>query len=90
VIARPEFDRYVNDRRRARFRRILLQKAKISQITVRLPQVTDDPDDNMVIEAAHSARTRYIVTGDNGLLRLKRFMGIKIVTVDEALRNLTK
>jgi putative PIN family toxin of toxin-antitoxin system len=90
VIQRPEFDRYVNNRRRARFRRMLLQKAKVSQATDRLPQLTDDPDDNMVIEAAHSSRTKYIVTGDDDLLRLRKFKRIRIISVDQALRILNK
>ena len=88
VIGRSEFDRYVNDRRRTRFRRILLQKANIFQSNVQLPQITDDPDDNMILAAAYGGKVRYIVTGDDDLLRLKRFRGIKIVTVDEALRLL--
>lgn len=66
----------------ARFRRVLIQRAAISEITIRFPQVADDPGDNMIVETAHSARAKYIVTGDNDLLRLDRFRGIKIITVD--------
>ncbi len=88
VITRPAFNRYVAKHRIARFRRILLQRARISQITIRFPQITADPDDNIVIEAAHSYRANYIVTGDSHLLELKRFRGIKIITVDQALRLL--
>lgn len=90
VIERPEFDRYVNKHRIARFRRVLLQKARVSQITARFHQVTDDPDDNMILETAHSTRANYIVTGDSDLLKLKRFRRIKIITVEQALRILRK
>jgi len=90
VIWRSEFDIYVNDRGRAIFRRILLQKAKISQATARLPQITDDPDDNLVLEAAHRSKAKYVVTGDGDLLRLKRFRGTRIISIDEALEILNR
>jgi putative PIN family toxin of toxin-antitoxin system len=89
VIARSEFNRYVDNRKIVRFRRVLLRKAKIFQVEVRFPQITEDPDDNMAVEAAHATGAKYVVSGDRHLLKLKRFRGIKIVTVDEMLRILT-
>ena len=86
VIARPDFDRYVDRHTIARFRRVLIEKAKISPTTVRFPQITDDPDDNMTLEAAHSGKARYVISGDDDVLRLKRFREIKIITVGQALR----
>lgn len=88
VIGRPEFYRYVDNRKIAKFRRILLQRAKITRTTMRFPQITEDPDDNIVIETAHNSKAKYIVTGDSHLLKLKRFRKIRIVTVDQALRLL--
>jgi putative PIN family toxin of toxin-antitoxin system len=41
---------------------------------------TEDPDDNIVLECAAEAQASTIVTGDNHLLRLKSFEGIRIVT----------
>ena len=56
----------------------------------RFPPVTADPDDNIVVEAAHSGRVDYVVTGDRKLLALKEFKGIEFVTVDDMLRMLRR
>jgi putative PIN family toxin of toxin-antitoxin system len=42
--------------------------------------VADAPDDNRVLEAAVAGEADYIVTGDDDLLRLGEFRGIRIVT----------
>ena len=39
----------------------------------------DDPDDNMVLECAEAGKVDYIVSGDEHLLRLGRYKGMKIV-----------
>ena len=41
--------------------------------------VTDDPDDNHILECAVAGLARVIVTGDNDLLRLKSFESIEIL-----------
>ncbi|HEY4695228.1 MAG TPA: putative toxin-antitoxin system toxin component, PIN family [Candidatus Nanoarchaeia archaeon] len=48
--------------------------------------VLEDQDDNRVLEAAVEGKVDFIVTGDKGLLELKEFRGIKIVTPDEFLK----
>ncbi len=90
VIARPEFNKYIEKRGLAKFQTVLLQRAKISSVRTRFPKITEDPDDNMVIEAAHSSGAKYIVSGDKHLLRLREFRGIGIVRVDETLRILRR
>lgn len=47
--------------------------------------VPDDPDDNIVINAAYDGRADYIVSGDRRLLKMKEFAGIPIVTVARML-----
>jgi len=86
VIVRPEFKKYLRRSSLTRFRRILLEKANITRVKVRFAQITEDADDNIVFEAAYCSGAEYIVSGDNDLLRLKEFKGIKIVTVDEMLK----
>lgn len=44
--------------------------------------VPADPDDNPIVETAIVGKAAYIVTGDKHLLRLNRYQGIGIVTVD--------
>lgn len=47
--------------------------------------IAHDPPDNRVLECAVSAGSDFIVTGDKDLLRLKRYDGIRIVSVAEFL-----
>jgi putative PIN family toxin of toxin-antitoxin system len=49
----------------------------------KIDAVSDDPDDNMFLEAAVAAEADYIVSQDNHLLKLKEFRGIKIVRPEE-------
>jgi predicted nucleic acid-binding protein len=48
-----------------------------------LDVVPDDHDDNRILECAVAARSDFIVSGDNHLLRLGVFRGIRIMTVAE-------
>jgi putative PIN family toxin of toxin-antitoxin system len=56
--------------------------------TETLDAVPSDPDDNRVLECAVAANSRYIVTGDNDLLRLGSFRSIQIVRVADFLKLL--
>jgi putative PIN family toxin of toxin-antitoxin system len=42
-----------------------------------------DPDDDVVLATALEARANFIVTGDNDLLTLKQFQGVRIVSPRE-------
>jgi predicted nucleic acid-binding protein len=46
-------------------------------------EVTVDPKDNKIIECAVAGNVDYLVSGDKGILILKEFRGIKIVSVAE-------
>ena len=50
--------------------------------------ISDDPEDNRVLECALEAKADYIVSGDNHLLGLVEFSGIKIVKAAELLQAL--
>jgi uncharacterized protein len=43
--------------------------------------ITEDPDDNRVLECAVEGRADLIVSGDRHLLKLGKYQGISIVTV---------
>ena len=45
-----------------------------------LSVVPDDPKDDMVVATAVAAKADYLVTGDEKLLRLGSFHGVRIVT----------
>ncbi|MDG6221382.1 MAG: hypothetical protein QCI38_08065 [Candidatus Thermoplasmatota archaeon] len=47
--------------------------------------VKDDPDDNIIIETAALAKAEAIITGDQHLLRIKSYKGIKIVKASTLL-----
>ena len=54
--------------------------------TETIDAVTADPDDNRVLECAVAAGSRFIVTGDSGLLRLGSYRGIQILRVADFMR----
>jgi uncharacterized protein len=54
-----------------------------------LDVVKEDPDDNRVLECAVAAGARFIVSGDNDLLRLGQFRNIRIVKVADFLKLIT-
>jgi len=43
-------------------------------------EVCDDKDDYRILECAEAAQAGYIVTGDDDLLRLRRFGATEIVS----------
>lgn len=49
----------------------------------RLQVVTDDPQDNKILESAVASKADYLITSDKHLLRLEKFRGTKIVRPNE-------
>lgn len=79
------------DNKKLTMTKIVLNVIKNSEIvepTTKLDVVKDDPDDNRVLECAKEGKSKYIITKDEHLLKLKEFEGIKIVTPEEFLRIL--
>ena len=54
----------------------------------KLRVVKRDPKDNIFLECAIAGGAEYIVTGDEDLLCLKEFNGIKVLRVEELLKLL--
>ena len=50
--------------------------------------VSDDPDDDRILECAIEGDAKYIVTGDSHLIRLREYQGIKILNASEFLKHL--
>ena len=46
---------------------------------IELDIISDDPDDNRVVECAVAAKASYIISGDEHLLGLKEYRGILIL-----------
>ncbi len=71
-----------------RFLAILVRKAKVVTPSSRFKIVSEDPDDDIVLNTAYAGKAQYIVTGDKHLLALKEFKRTKIVTVNQILESL--
>ena len=51
----------------------------------RIDVITEDPTDNRILECAAASGSEYLVTGDNHLLKLGKFAGMKIVNPSDFL-----
>lgn len=84
VLSRPKFD----------YPKILIEQISKHLLNIsylvfpntKLEIIKRDPDDNKILECAIDGKTDYIISGDNHLLELKEFRGIKIIKTKEILR----
>ena len=88
VISRRKFAKYVKAQDVRVFLQALHQTAKFTRTKSRFKIVKADPADDTILRTAFDGKANYIVSGDNHLLSLGTFRGIKILTVDEMLRLL--
>lgn len=86
VLSRAKFERYASEEDRARFLQSLLQEATLIEVTETI-QACGDPKDDKYLEAAVSGEAARIITGDDDLLVLHPFRGIRIVAPDAFLRE---
>lgn len=84
VLSREKFSD-TNEQQAKSFLSIISRKA--SMVTIRRPfrVVPEDPDDDVILNTAYEGRASHIVSGDRHLLKLGRFRGIRILTVNEML-----
>jgi len=78
-----EIRKYVYEEEAMKFLRVVGNVAKIVKIRSRFKVVGEDPSDDVILRTAYDGKASYIVSGDEHLLSLKEFKGIKIVTVAE-------
>ena len=57
---------------------------------IKLTVIAEDPDDNIILECAKTAKADYIISGDNHLKVLKKYKGIEILSPAEFLKICTK
>ena len=86
VLHRPKFKTSPSEIRRITL--ALINSAEVINLKTKLKVVTEDPQDNRVIETAYDGHADLIVTGDKHLLELENYAGIKITTVEKALNLL--
>lgn len=90
VAGRARFRKYVKERDVKDFLEAFNTTARFTSIKSRFKVVKQDPDDDIILRTAYDSGTDYVVSGDEHLLALKEFRGIRIVTVSEMLELLKK
>jgi uncharacterized protein len=83
VLARDKFS--IQSSQVDRFLSSLVRKSKIVSAGSRFKVISEDPDDDVVLNTAYNGKADYIVTGDRHLLSLKEFKRTKIVKVTQML-----
>jgi len=71
-----------------RFLAILVRKAKIVTPSSRFKVISEDPDDDIVLNTAYAGKAEYIITGDRHLLALKEFKRTKMVKITHLFESL--
>jgi len=87
VVARGKFA--VKSSQFDRFLSSLIRTSKVVPDHDRFKVVSEDPDDDVVLNAAYTGRADFIVTGDRHLLTLVQFKKTRILSVNEMLEVLT-
>lgn len=78
VVWRKRFDKYVAEEERTLFLTAFMDVAELVEITEAIDECRD-PKDNKFLELAVSGRAACIVSGDNDLLVLDPFRGIRVL-----------
>jgi putative PIN family toxin of toxin-antitoxin system len=78
----PRIKKYVDPDDVIAFLRVVGSVAKTVKVKSRFKVVKEDPDDDAVLRTAFDGKADCIVSGDNHLLSLGAFRGIRILTVD--------
>jgi hypothetical protein len=80
TLANPYFARFLSADQQVRALALLQRRALVVTITVQVHGVATHPEDDLILATAASAKADYLVTGDEKLLRLGSFHGVRIVT----------
>ena len=60
--------------------RAIAQNTRLVEPKTKITLITDDPEDNKILECSREADADFIVTGDNHLLKLREFNRTKILS----------
>ncbi len=69
---------------------IIMTCAELTSPNKKVRAVNNDPDDNKILECALSGNAEFVVSGDNHLIMLKEYNGIKILTPKEFCEFINK
>ena len=76
------------EEQKSRFITLLLDVAKVVEVSGKLKVIKEDPDDDIILETAIENNADFIISGDDHLLKLKEYSNIKIVTANEFLSQI--
>lgn len=76
------------ENQKLRFLALVLEISNPLEPKEKINIIKEDPDDNIILEAALAGKANYIVSGDQHLLKLKEFKRIKIITARELLTKI--
>jgi uncharacterized protein len=83
------YDKFAfTDNQKSRFLSSVTQVATLVEISGKLKVIEEDPDDDIVLETAAVGNADFIISGDEHLLKLEEYEGIKIVTAAEFVKLL--
>ena len=88
-LARPKFAKYVSEERRNAF----VSEVALLSVQIEVPgalKACRDPDDDKLLEIAVLGQADCIVTGDQDLLVLDPFRGVRIMTPASFLEAVSK
>jgi putative PIN family toxin of toxin-antitoxin system len=86
VLGRKRFRKYVDGVDVRRFAAALVRESEWVRVATTIAACRD-PEDNKILALAVDGRATLIVTGDDGLLSLDPFRGIRIERPDQFLRR---
>ena len=78
VLGRPKFDRYLSAKERSRFLAALLRQSELVEVEAAV-RACRDPRDDKFLSLALAGSATTIVSGDEDLLILDPFQGIRIL-----------
>ena len=73
-----------SEEQKRKFLKIIFEIATVIKTKLKLDVCVDEKD-NMLLECAVEGKADYLISGDDHLLRLKKFRNVKIVSVKEFL-----
>jgi putative PIN family toxin of toxin-antitoxin system len=82
VLDYPKFK--FSEEQKRKFLEIIFKISTVIDTKLKL-NVCDDENDNIFLECAIEGKADYIISGDDDLLRMKKFRDIKIISVKEFL-----
>ena len=65
---------------------LIANYSQITEPTIKVQAVKDDPKDNIILECALECNADYIISGDRHLWELKEFRGVRILKPAEFFR----